>query len=119
MKLHQIFEATYIGQKQKPMDPITIDMDDDDDEIAERLYNLFSDHRNADDYPIDDWSEADLEFAHLDDMMGYDVIYHVDGRFVLFDRHSGALSWAPPRTTEDKVLTAAGYYDDDDEDDWE
>ncbi len=84
MKLRELFENIEI-----------IEIDDID---RDELDALFSEELKVSGETIDAWSEQGKEVIHLDDQMGNDTIFDVDGKFVLYDRHSGIAYAAPSGT---------------------
>lgn len=75
-------------------------LDKDENEVNMRALNkLFSKEMKVSMDDVEKWEEADMDVIHIDDAMGNDTIYEVDGKFIFFDRHSGTAHVAPKGST--------------------
>ena len=84
-----------------------ITLDKDDGEVNDDAVDkLFSKVVSVSDEDLEKWEQAGFDVIHLDDQMGNDSIYDVNGTFILWDRHAGNARVAPKGTTKESILAA-------------
>ena len=80
-------------------------LDRDDNEVKMKaLRKLFSKTVDVSMDQMDKWAEAGLDVINIDDQMGTDEIFDVDGKFIYFDRHTGTAHVAPKGSTKQSIL---------------